>query len=912
MAPITSTAEGFRRHEVPREGESRRLTQLRAAGMRVQPTTNSQALRVLAVARREWQQLAWKYRDLIPELRFATGYRSGAISRVRLYAAQIDSDDDDPIPLSLIDDPEKADQVTVDHDLARAAIDNLDRLPIDDGFSFLGIWSENFDIAGDCWLHGFPDPDTGEETWKIRSIDDVKVSADGRTVKVESDLLPGTERDIDWSKEELYRLWVQHPRKSYLADSPCQATLDTFENIVLFGRELRAVSRSRAATNGILAIPNTMTLQRNVREDGDDGATSASSNSFMADLAAVLLAPITNEGDAGAVAPAVLTGSEEDIKAIRHITFERESSGDLTAKLDSELTRMARGLDLPPEVVSGVGDANHWSAWQIDASTFRYHIEPSVRRMVDSLTVAFLRTTLIDMGYDPAQVRRIRIWYDAANITENTNRRQDAIDAWDRGAVSWDTLREALGFSDTDKPDEHEMLTMLAFKIGLDPATSGQLLQRILAPGMAPVIPERETISDKPGQPGAPALPSSPSSTPPALPAGTPQETGAAPSTAPTGVSADGGLHDLYRRYALLAAASTDGDEEYRVVFTEMRDAVEIERALRDRIVTAADAALQQAVAKAASRLRSKVSGDMSLIGQLRQCEPNLFGMVVGRERALTAGATTDFLLAGAFAVLGEKFTRWTLSAIDAIVSKLATMLGLRKGTREHRELTDRVRHTLAGRVDAGWDRLEANLETLADQVLYGEHKPGTYDTDTTVQPSMVRAVLADIGGTQPGHHVKDDGRSVGEATGLATGHTVRQELDAAGAVELGYLWVYGVTLAPNQFHPHLDIEGIRFANWSDPQLNPPPGYEWLGSHMHPGDHHGCMCDTVPAYAVPRYSQNVREALATPSQDMANIIRLADMDDAAGRTGTTAQTLRDRHDHIQRLQQRFISGKVTA
>lgn len=907
MAAIQPPQDGFRRHEVVGPGQSHKVTQLHAAGMRIQPAGGgAQALRVLAIAHREWQGLAWKYRDLIPELRFATGYRSGAISRVRLYAAQIDGDDDEPIPLSLIDDPDKADQVTVDHDLARAAIDNLARLPLDDGFSFLGIWSENFDVAGDCWLHGFPDPITGDECWKVRSYDDVRVSTDGRTVKVEDDSLPGTLRDIDWSAEELFRLWVQHPRKSYLADSPCQATLDTFENIVLFGRELRAVSRSRSATNGILAIPNTMTLQRNIREDGDTGTTVASSNAFMADLTAVLLAPISNEGDAGAVAPAVLTGSEEDIKAIRHITFERESSSDLINKLDSELTRMARGLDLPPEIVSGVGDANHWTAWQIDASTFRYHIEPSVRRMVDSLTTAFLRNTLLDMGYDPAEVKRVRVWYDAANITENTNRRQDAIDAFDRGGIGWDAFRDALGFSDTDKPEEHELLLMALFKIGLDPATAGQLLQRLLAPGQTPVIPERETVTDKTG---APALPAGDTTAPKALPAGTPQETGSAPTAAPGGLQADGGLQQLRDQLTVLAAAAHEND--YAVPFEDMRDMVAIERALRDRIVTAAEAALHAGLKTASSRLRAKLSGDPVLIGQLRQVQPHQFGLTVGRDRALTAGATMDFLMAGAFAVLGTKFTQWTLAAIDAIVGKLAGMLGLAKGTTEHRQLTDRVRATMAGRVDDGWDRLHDNLTQLADSLLYGTHEQPTKGeiSDTLVPPGMVRAVLADIGGDAG---VTDKGRTTTPATGLATGHTVRQELATAGAVELGYLWVYGVTLSPDNFLPHLGMEGVRFTDYHDEKLDPPPGYEWLGNRMYPGDHDGCMCDTVPAYAVPRYSKTVRDSLTTPSQDMTNIINLAATDDAAGRTGTTAQQQRDRYLHIQRLQSRFIAGKVTA
>jgi hypothetical protein len=177
----------------------------------------------------------------------------------------------------------------------------------------------------------------------------------------------------------------------------------------------------------------------------------------------------------------------------------------------------------------------------------------------------------------------------------------------------------------------------------------------------------------------------------------------------------------------------------------------------------------------------------------------------------------------------------------------------------------------------------------------------------------MVRSVLADIGGTGEGAaHVNDKGRSTAPAAGLASGSTVQAALAESGAVGLGYLWVYGVTLAPDNFIPHLDIEGIRFADWSDEQLDPPPGYEWLGDHMHPGDHGGCMCDYVPAYAVPKYGKQVSDRLKKPSTDMANIIMLAQMDDQAGRKNTNAQALRDQYDRIQKLQARFINGGKVA
>jgi hypothetical protein len=33
--------------------------------------------------------------------------------------------------------------------------------------------------------------------------------------------------------------------------------------------------------------------------------------------------------------------------------------------------RLAIGLDMPPEVLLGLGDSNHWSAWQVDEQTWK-------------------------------------------------------------------------------------------------------------------------------------------------------------------------------------------------------------------------------------------------------------------------------------------------------------------------------------------------------------------------------------------------------------------------------------------------------------------------------------------------------------------------------------------------------------
>ena len=907
---------GFRSHEVAEPGASKHVRALRAAGMRIQPSADSTGgnqLRAVAQARQKWQSLAWSYRDSIPELRQAVGFRANALSRVRLYPALVIDDDDEPIPLSLIhdEDPKKAAQIDLPPDLVEAAQQMLDRLPLDDGFTFLGAWSENFDVAGECWLHGYLDPDTGDQQWRIRSIDEVWPGQDGRTCQIDDDDNPGQRRYVVWETEELYRLWVPHPRKGILADSPCQAALDVFEDIVLIGREIRAAARSRIAANGLLMFPNTMMLMRNTGEEADGVAVE--SDQFMGELTAAMLAPITNEGDPGAVVPIVLTGDAEDIKAVTHLEIARETSPELAAKLDNALSRMGRGLDLPPEMVEGIGESNHWSAWQIDASTFRYHLEPGTRRMADSLTVAYLRYNLIEDGYDPKDVKRIRVWYDAGSITENTNRRQDAIDAYNLGVIGPDAVLAALGFNDGDKPSDDELLRMLLLKTGFDPLTASQLVQRALSPNQPIVLPTRETVAigDKGGQPGDGANKEVDGG--PVTPGATP----ASPTPAlPPGLSADGNaiFERLSAKLSMVAAVVYD-DPDYELVFAEMDEIVRIEQALRERIITAADTMLSDVVRRGASKLRSKFSGDPVVSQALRDLGHEQWGAYVGRERAITAGATTDFLIAGAFATLGGKFTAWTLAAIDRIAAKLVRLLRLPAGSDAAHRLHDRVRAEMAGRVNDGWHRLNGDLETLADKVLHGEYEPPTDSEmrDSRVPPGMVRGVLADIGGTDEGAaHVDSKGRSRAPAAGIASGSTVQAALAEKGAVNLGYLWVYGVTLAPDNFPPHLAIEGIRFADWSDPQLDPPPGYEWLGDHMHPGDHGGCMCDYVPAYAVPKYGQQVAQRLTKPSVDMSNIIALAQMDDQAGRKNTNAQQLRDQHARIQKLQARFINGGKVA
>jgi len=910
---------------------------LTAAGVKIQPSTSPDQLRALAAIRQRWQSQAWGYRELIPELRYALRFRAGAIARIRLYAAQVNPDptDDEPIALSLrlSDDEDKRKRVTISPDLAQAAEEALARLPLSDGMSFLGRWSENFDTAGEAWLHGFVDYQTGEETWKIRSTSEIEVSADARTVMLKDPSLLGAQRRLDLGvagygeqedtpgTEELYRLWIEHPEKAHEADSSLRSMQTVLEDIVLAGRELRAASRSRIAANGLLLVPRGLTLPINTSED-----TDRPDDSKMArDLQIALVSPISNEGDAGSVAPIMITGETVDLKEVRHLTFAREDSPTLLGKQQAGLTRMANGLDVPPEIITGMSDANHWSAWQIDAATARHHIEPSTRLMVDSLTTAYLRTTLLAQGFRLEEVRLVVVWYDLGGLTENPNRRQDAIDARKTGDIGPAAFRKALGFNDEDAPTPEEMLYMIAMNSGMDQTTATAILAayarhvsegklEIDVPDVSAAVAaagrQPPAVGPAPVQPG-----DAPGSTPDTAPSGIAASAHGSALTATASADAVSGREIPIIHSGLTAAA--DPEFTYRLALEEARALMETDRAIRAQVHAAAEAALVRVLERAGSRLRSKATADRELSLSLRGADPFTVLHTIGRTRAFALGGTDEHLLADAFRELEEVFVNLVTLGISAIVDRVLRMLGLKRDSGPGKTVAGRMTQRMTSRIDEGWASLHGTLLDRAREKMFGDGPPDSDEGELmagAVPAYAVRTALAIVGGLDESTGGLDElGRSVdGEPVGgLANGDTVTREVEEAGGVAVGYTWVYGITPLHRKFDPHLDLEGKRFADWSDPILdtidNYGGRYAWVGPHFRPGDHGGCMCDYVPAYALPAYADQVDQRLRVPTKGMAEIIALAEGDDRAGRTGTTAQEQRARWQHIQDLQARFIT-----
>lgn len=866
---------------------------LRASGMRIN-VNNPDVVRALAQTRQEWQPDAWGYRDKIGELRFAFQFLARAVSRVQYLAAQVVDDEDDPIPLT-------ADKgLTVPAAIRTAAQEELKRLPLDAGFRFLGVMAENLQVTGECWLHGFMRD--GSERWEVLSVDEVSAGQDGRLMIRRY----GTAalEDVNLDEEEMLRLWVPHSRFQIIADSPMRALMSVCEEIVLAGREIRAASRSRISSNGILFVPDGMTLLNALKNDRgllDDA-------SFVADLIAAMMAPIANEGDPGQVAPLVATGTIDDINAVKHVKLERETAADLGDRIDRALSRLARGLDIPPEIISGMSDANHWTAWQIDASTYRYSIDPLVRIVADSLTEAFLRPALLARGFPVDQVKLVQVWYDAGNITENPNRGQDAKDAFDRGAVGFEALRQALGFNPADAPDDEEVLRMVATRIGLDPATAGQLLQHLFAPSQPPVEAINRRVVDPAGADDVPSdgqpKQIGPGTTPPATPST------ATPSKPPQ-------LSATAQRIISLIADGAPADDDGADWFVDVeagRKLMEIDRSIRDQLLTAADGAVTRALEKAGAKVRSKSQKDAQLRAMCASA-PSVtdIAALLGPDRVrVQLALSDDELFADALTALEAKFTRLAEAAIERAIYTVLALLRVKKDSDRGKRIAKRLRDGMSGRVASGWGLFRSSLMDLASKYLYNPHpdqEPGEAP-DTIVPPSLVRGVLAHVGGAPAGGVDVDTGTTADMAPpagGIALGGEVSSTLADEGAVTLGFEWAYGITPV-RHFEPHLELDGHRFSSWHDAELRPSARYSWVGAWYQPGDHKGCMCDYVPSYAIREYAEVVSAKLGDETPNARADRLLAESDDAAGRSGTTAQLARDERNRIQALQSRYIKA----
>jgi hypothetical protein len=167
------------------------------------------------------------------------------------------------------------------------------------------------------------------------------------------------------------------------ADSPTRSSYSVLREIDLLDQHVQATAISRLAGAGMLAIPDELTIP------GDEVETEGvDTDPFVRQLSEIMALAIKNRESAAAIVPIILRGPAEYIAAIKHFDFATKFDESVTDHRTVALRRLALGMDVPPEIMLGTGDASHWQAWQVDESTLRIHTAPLLQTIVGAITEA--------------------------------------------------------------------------------------------------------------------------------------------------------------------------------------------------------------------------------------------------------------------------------------------------------------------------------------------------------------------------------------------------------------------------------------------------------------------------------------------------------------------------------------------
>jgi hypothetical protein len=447
-----------------------------------------------------WQSEAWEYYDSIGEVKYAFNLVASVVSRIRLYAAAINSPSEAPAPIEAVD--------AVDPRLAAAAQRALDRLSSAFGgqAGLLKDAALNLQVTGECYLVQVPER-VGSglpESWDMRSVDELQIDQKGNYIinprrdvsgggAMASTMSAGN-KDVILLPKTAYvgRIWRAHPRYTQEADSSLRGLLDLCAELLLLNRTFRATARSRLNA-GALYLPDGLSVAASPDPDypyDEDGNYNEQYNpeeaadDFEDQLIDAMTTPIKDEDSASAVVPLIIRGPAELGDKIKQFKFERSFDPALAQRADRVLERIMQGLDVPKDVVTGLANVKYSNALQIDEALYKAHIEPLMLLIVDALTVVYLRPYLIANGYSELEVQRICVWYDPSLVATRNDRAADADSGFEKLAISYDTWRRAHGFSEADAPSPEELALRLVINKGMVTPELTESLLSAVAPSV--------------------------------------------------------------------------------------------------------------------------------------------------------------------------------------------------------------------------------------------------------------------------------------------------------------------------------------------------------------------------------------------------------------------------------------------
>ncbi|MFC8583466.1 hypothetical protein ACFUGD_02650 [Streptomyces sp. NPDC057217] len=395
----------------------------------------------------DWQKQGWYYYDVIGELRSPLTWIANAVSQADLHATELDPATGTPTGPSTNPIAMQAAAQVLGGAAKRATL--------------LRVLALCWQVPGEAWVIVRPQGKDRPDEWIVLPPSQVKAKGTGADAKWEyRDPKLGVDVALD-TGARLFRIWCPHPADFIQADSAIRPALPICREIEKSSQTIAGQLDSRLATAGVWLVADELDLPK-----GDHETTALA---FMDELLSVAETGIQQPGTPAAVVPVAFNAPAEMIGAGSALAFVDSSTtfvNGLDELRDKALARLAMTLDMPRDVAAGTqGESNHWSAWQVEESTYKIFIEPLLRELGDGLTEQWFRPALVAMGMAEEQAATYELGWDTTKIVARPDDRETLESLYDKILISDEYMLTENGIPLDARPDDAEYTKRLLQKI---------------------------------------------------------------------------------------------------------------------------------------------------------------------------------------------------------------------------------------------------------------------------------------------------------------------------------------------------------------------------------------------------------------------------------------------------------------
>lgn len=407
-----------------------------------------------------WQTEAWDFYDKIGEFSFGVDKLAWAVSQVQLVSAiDVPSQDEPEIISGDIPDDQSGDDPPSEADIIAADLVA--------GFAGGSIGQQQvmarvatqLEVSAESYIVGRTMP-LGDELWDAYSRDEVKWSSSGWKVD------DGVDKFALGPDDVMIRVWIPSARRRQEPRSSTKALLPTLAEIWALTQSMLARTDSRLAGAGLLILPDNVVLVGSQKAGDDD---EDDEDPFISELIDMMVTPIKDRETAAAVVPIIMKVPIEAIGKVQYMRFESTVQMNEGEDRERAIERLASGMDLPKEEITGMGDANHWTGWLVAENTIKGPVTSLAAIIVHALTIGWYRPAL-EIAYEDAgipvdEAEGRMVWFDTTGLEQRPDRSEQAQQVFDRGGLKLSALVRENGFDESDMPDAEELMRIMLFAL---------------------------------------------------------------------------------------------------------------------------------------------------------------------------------------------------------------------------------------------------------------------------------------------------------------------------------------------------------------------------------------------------------------------------------------------------------------